>query len=90
MPQATCTEADSVSVQSQLKAIGLLAGALAPLLRPQWAHAEAVDAAVASTSEPTDYLIQGIFAVVVLALATVTVGVRTSSCSGNFCVLLKI
>lgn len=48
----------------------ILAGALLPFLQQRWARADTIE------GEPTDYLITGIFAVVIVALAIVTVGVR--------------
>lgn len=47
-----------------------LVGALLPFLQQRWAQADTIE------GEPTDYLITGIFAVVIVALAIVTVGVR--------------
>ncbi|KAK9904328.1 hypothetical protein WJX75_009290 [Coccomyxa subellipsoidea] len=68
---ATCVRASS-----QLRSSGLVAAAvLLPLLQQRWASAETLEAADASSAPPTDYLITGIFTVVVLALVIVTVGV---------------
>ena len=48
---------------------------LVPLLQQGWARADTLEAADASSAVPTDYLITGIFTVVILALVIVTVGV---------------
>ncbi|BDA45708.1 hypothetical protein COCOBI_07-4950 [Coccomyxa sp. Obi] len=53
----------------------ILAGALLPFLQQRWAQADTIE------GEPTDVLITGIFVVVIVALAIVTLGVAYLSIS---------
>ncbi|EIE22717.1 hypothetical protein COCSUDRAFT_66359 [Coccomyxa subellipsoidea C-169] len=72
------------SASGQLRSPALLAAVLVPLLQQGWARADTLEAADASSAVPTDYLITGIFTVVILALVIVTVGVAYLSLSSFF------